>query len=76
MSKENVETVPEAIAERAIDAGDHVVALLCQRGRIKRSTSHLAHPVAWDRELAKGKVARLHTYFSWDEALKAVGLEA
>ena len=52
MSKENVEIVLEAIAEPVIDAGDLVVALLCQRGRIKRSIRHVAHPVAWGFELA------------------------
>jgi ketosteroid isomerase-like protein len=60
--------------DRAIDAGDHVIALLCQRGRIKGSDSQIEHRVGWDCELLNRKIARVHPYFSWAEALEAVGL--
>ncbi|HME01970.1 MAG TPA: nuclear transport factor 2 family protein [Solirubrobacteraceae bacterium] len=61
--------------ETAIDAGDHVVALIHQRVRIKGSDNRMEHEVAWDVELRNGKITRVHAYFSWEEALQAVGLE-
>ena len=60
--------------DRAIDAGDHVIALLYQRVRIKGSNSEIEHRVGWDCEVLNGRIARVHPYFSWAEALKAVGL--
>jgi ketosteroid isomerase-like protein len=60
--------------ETAIDAGDHVVALIHQRVRIKGSDSGIEHRVAWDCEVRNGKIESVHTYFSWEEALEAVGL--
>jgi ketosteroid isomerase-like protein len=61
--------------DRTIDAGDHVVVLLYQRGRIKRGSGEVEHRIAWDCELRGGKIARVWAYFSWEEPLKAVGLE-
>jgi ketosteroid isomerase-like protein len=60
---------------RTIDAGDHVVVLLYQRGRIRRGSAEVEHRTAWDCELRGGMIARVSAYFSWEEALKAVGLE-
>jgi ketosteroid isomerase-like protein len=62
--------------ERAIDAGDHVVALLHQRGRIKGSNSQIEHRIGWDCEVRQGRVTRVRGYFSWEEAMTAAGLEA
>jgi ketosteroid isomerase-like protein len=61
--------------ERAIDAGDHVIALLYQRGRIKGSSSQIEHKVGWDCEVLNGRIARVHPCFSWGEALQTAGLE-
>jgi ketosteroid isomerase-like protein len=61
--------------ERVIDADDHVIALLYQRGRIKGSSSHIEQPISWDCEVRSGKIAWVYGYFSRAEALKAVGLE-
>jgi ketosteroid isomerase-like protein len=60
--------------ETAVEVGDHVLALIIQRGRIKGSSHELEHRVAWDCEVRNGTVARVHPYFSWEEGLEAVGL--
>jgi ketosteroid isomerase-like protein len=60
--------------DRVIDAGDHVVVLLYQRGRIKGSADQIEQPIGYDWEVREGKGTRVGVYFSWDEALKAVGL--
>ena len=61
--------------ETAIDAGDHVVALIYQRVRIKESSARMEHQVAWDGEVRDGKITRVQAYFCWREALEAVGLK-
>ena len=62
--------------ERIIDAHESgVVVLLTQRGRIKGSDGELRQPVGMHWEFREGKVRRWHAYLSWEEALKAVGLE-
>jgi ketosteroid isomerase-like protein len=60
--------------ETAVEAGDHVLALIIQRGRIRGSSRELEHRVAWDCQVRNGRVARVHPYFSWEEGLEAVGL--
>jgi ketosteroid isomerase-like protein len=61
--------------ETTLDAGEHVVALIHQRVHIRGSGSQLEHRVAWYLEVRNGKITRVHTYFSWEEALKAAGLD-
>ena len=61
--------------EKAIDAGDHVVALGCQRARIKGSDDRIEQPVGYDWEVRDGKGTRVQVYFSWEEALEAAGLK-
>jgi ketosteroid isomerase-like protein len=60
--------------ERVIDAGDHVVALVNQRGRIKGSADSIEQRIGYDWEVRDGKGVRVQVYFSWEEALEAVGL--
>jgi ketosteroid isomerase-like protein len=60
--------------ERAIDAGDHVVALAYQRARIKRSGDRIEQQIGYDWEVREGKGVRVQVYFSWEEALEAAGL--
>jgi ketosteroid isomerase-like protein len=38
---------------RTIDAGDHVVVLLYQRGRIRRGSGEVEHRTAWDWRTAR-----------------------
>jgi ketosteroid isomerase-like protein len=62
--------------ERIIDAhGSGVVVLWTLRGHIKGSDREVRQPVGMHWEFHEGKVRRWHAYLSWDEALKAVGLE-
>jgi ketosteroid isomerase-like protein len=61
--------------DRTIDCGDHVLALLYQRARIKGSEDEIEQLVAQDYELRDGLATRVHVYFSWEAALKATGLE-
>jgi ketosteroid isomerase-like protein len=61
--------------EKAIDAGDRVIALVYQRGRIKGSGNEIEQPIGYDWEVRDGKGIRVQVYFSWDEALEAAGLE-
>jgi ketosteroid isomerase-like protein len=60
--------------ERALDAGDHVVALVIQRGRIKGSGDQIHQRIGFDWEVRGGKGVRVRVYFSWGEALAVVGL--
>jgi ketosteroid isomerase-like protein len=60
--------------EKVIDAGDRVVALVYQRARIKRSGDLIEQQIGYDWEVRDGKGVRVQVYFSWDEALEAVGL--
>jgi uncharacterized protein len=63
-------------AERAIDVGGPVLVLAYQRGRIKGSGDEIESPIAYVWELRDGKGIRVQVYFSWEQALEAVGLAA
>jgi ketosteroid isomerase-like protein len=61
--------------ERVVDVDkDRVVVLLYQSGRIKGSGHTLREPLGVATEFRDGKATRFQLYFSWHEALKAVGL--
>jgi ketosteroid isomerase-like protein len=60
--------------EKAIDAGDRVIALVYQRARIKRGGELIQQQIGYDWEVRGGKGVRVQVYFSWDEALRTVGL--
>ena len=64
--------------EKVVDCpGDHVVALLRQRGSIKGTNSEIEQQIAYDFEIHDGVATRVLVYTAWDDpALKAVGLEA
>jgi hypothetical protein len=63
--------------ERVIDLeGNEVVVLINQRGRMKGSDNWIEQPVGWHLQLRDGRVARAYIYFTWADALKAVGLTA
>jgi ketosteroid isomerase-like protein len=61
--------------DRTIDAGDHVLALLHQRGRIKGSADEIEQPIGYDCEVRNGKWARVHIYFSWEDAFRTLELD-
>jgi len=62
--------------ERVVDVDDDwVVVLLYQRGRIKGSSHTLEQPLGVATEFRDGRATRFQVYFSWHEALTAVGLE-
>ena len=61
---------------RVVDAGDHVVSLLYQRGRIKGSGAPIEQPLGYDWEIRDGKSTRVHVYFSWEQTLEAAGLSS
>lgn len=61
--------------DRAIDVGNQVIALLYQRGRIKGSSSPIELQIAWDCDVFEGKIGYVRGYFSWEEAMAAVGRE-
>jgi ketosteroid isomerase-like protein len=62
--------------ERVVDVDDdRVVVLLCQSGRIRGSGHRLRQPLGVATEFREGKATRFRVYFSWEEALKAVGPE-
>ena len=62
--------------ERIIELDDNrFVVLLYQRGRIKGSADRIELPIGYDWEIRDGKLARAYIYFSWDDVLKATGLE-
>jgi ketosteroid isomerase-like protein len=61
--------------ERVVDVdNDRVVVLLHQSGRIKGSGHTLREPLGVATEFRDGKATRFQVYFSWREALEAVGL--
>jgi ketosteroid isomerase-like protein len=61
--------------KEAIDAGgDHVVALVHQRGLIKGGGDPIEGRLGYDWEVRDGKGVRVQVYFSWEEALEAAGL--
>jgi ketosteroid isomerase-like protein len=60
--------------DKAIDAGDRVVALVYQRGRIKRSGDLIEQQIGYDWEVRAGKGVRVQVYFSWEQVLEAAGL--
>jgi ketosteroid isomerase-like protein len=60
--------------EKFIDAGDEVVALVFQRGRIKGSTDLIEQRIGYVWEVRNGKGVRVQVYFSWEDALEAAGL--
>jgi ketosteroid isomerase-like protein len=61
--------------ERVVDVDQRrVVVLLYQRGRIKGSDHTLEQPLGIATEFGDGKATRFQVYFSWEEALQAVGL--
>jgi ketosteroid isomerase-like protein len=60
--------------ENVIDWGeDRVVSLAYQRGRIK-GDDELEFRIAFISDLRDGVAVRVQMYFSWQEALTAVGL--
>jgi ketosteroid isomerase-like protein len=61
--------------ERVIDAGDCVAARATQRGRIKQSDAWVEQPLGVVYQMRDGKITRVSIYFSWGQALKAVGVE-
>jgi ketosteroid isomerase-like protein len=61
--------------EELIDTGDDVVALLYQRGRIKRSSDLIESPIGYVWTVRNGQGVRVQVYFSWEQALEAVGLQ-
>ena len=71
----------EAVSEyhweiaKLIDAGDCVVGLYRFHSRVTEGGAWLEPPLAAIFDLRQGKIVRALTYFSWDEALKAAGLE-
>ena len=63
-------------AERVLDlADDRVLVLGYQRGQIKGSDLELEEPLGVTIEVHEGKITRVRVDISWEEALKAVGLE-
>jgi ketosteroid isomerase-like protein len=61
--------------ERLIDAGGCVVGLYHHRGRIKTGGAWVESPVGAVFYMRDGKIARVATYFSWAEALRAARIE-
>jgi ketosteroid isomerase-like protein len=63
-------------AERVVDlADDRILVLGYQRGKIKGSDHELEQPLGVTIEVHEDKITRALVYMSWEEALKAVGLE-
>jgi hypothetical protein len=61
--------------EQVIDLeSNEVVVLINQRGRMKGSENWIEQPVGWHLQLRDGRVVRAYIYFTWADALKAVGL--
>jgi ketosteroid isomerase-like protein len=59
-----------------IDAGDRVVALIYQRGRIKGSTNPIELKTGYLWTVRDGKGVHVQVYFSWEEPLAELGLTA
>jgi ketosteroid isomerase-like protein len=57
-----------------IDAPDCVVGLHHHRGRIRDGGGWVERPLGAVYFLRSGKIARVLSFFSWSEALKAAGL--
>jgi ketosteroid isomerase-like protein len=57
-----------------MDAGDQVVGLVFQRGRIRGSHDPIEQRIGYVWEVRDGKGVRIQVYFSWEEALEAGGL--
>src|SRR5271169_923208 len=55
--------------------GNRVISLFYMRGRIKGSDAELEQNTAFIMSFRDGKISRVQVYLSWDEALKAVGME-
>jgi hypothetical protein len=61
-------------APEFIDAGDRVVALLYQRGRIKGSANPIELKTGYVWTVRDGKGVHVQVYFSWEEALAEAAL--
>jgi ketosteroid isomerase-like protein len=61
--------------EQLIDAGDCVVGLFRFSSRMRNDGVWLAPPLGAVFYFRGGKVANILTYFSWDEALAAAGVQ-
>jgi ketosteroid isomerase-like protein len=61
--------------DRLVDAADCVVALHHHRGRIGDSGAGVKRPLGEVYFVRDGKIVRVPSFFSWVEALQAVGLE-
>lgn len=60
--------------EELIDAGDHVVTVVRDRGRMKDTGSEVTNRFAHVFTFRSGKVIRWKTFTRKEEALEAVGL--
>ena len=60
--------------ERLIDAGDCIVGLFYFRSRIKPGDEWLNPPLGAVFYLREGRIVRLLSFFSWEEALQAAGV--
>ena len=60
--------------EKLIDTEDAVVALVYQRGRVKGSPDLVGSQIGYVWTVRNGLTLSVQVYFSWDQALKAVGL--
>jgi ketosteroid isomerase-like protein len=54
-----------------MEAGDQVVGLVFQRGRIRGSHDPIEQRIGYVWEVRDGKGVRIQVYFSWEEALEA-----
>ena len=61
--------------EEVLDGRERVVALAHQLGRWEPGGNAVEQPVGLVLEVQAGKVWRVWTYLTWDEALEAEGLE-
>jgi ketosteroid isomerase-like protein len=59
-----------------IDAGDCMVGLFRFRSQVNAHTSWLAPPFGAVFYMRAGRIARVLTFFSWEEAMRAAGLQA
>jgi ketosteroid isomerase-like protein len=63
-------------AQRIIDVDDRrVLVLFTRRGLIRDSQDWAEGPLGTVVEIRDGKLTRIKAYVSWDDALKAVGLD-
>lgn len=62
--------------ERLVDASDdRVVGLYYHRGRVKAGGAWIDQPIGCVFTFGGEKIIRLDGYFSWAEALRAVGIQ-